>query len=222
MLKRKLILASVAWLLTAPQVQAQPITFSFSSTVANVSPELASIASVGDTFSGSFTFESEALAEPSDAPGMRAIYPGAGSAITLKVGDYTASAEGFYITVLNDLIFEGQYVGDRFLVATTHESQFSGPQVGAFSLGYFALVILDPSGALFDGLSLPTTAAAFQGQAYDSFANLLLQQPINSNAFLGVSIGASDVNLWTVPEPGTLGLLTAAALGLVLGRVKRS
>lgn len=42
---------------------------------------------------------------------MRAVYPGAGSAVMLQAGDYTAKESGFYVAGLNDWIFEGQSLG---------------------------------------------------------------------------------------------------------------
>lgn len=211
---RKSALLGTSLCLFATSAHAQPTTFSFTSRVADVAPELVTIAADGDSLTGTFTFDPTAIAEPSDAPGMRAIYPGAGSAVTLQVGNYAAKASGFYITVLNDWVFEGQALGDVFLVSTTHETLWDGPEVGAYSLGYFALVIRDPSGAMLDSIAIPTTAAVFDGGGYTSSASLGLLTPLNPNAFLSAGIQATDVTIRTVPTPGTLALLGAAALGV--------
>lgn len=201
--------------------QALPITFSFISTVAEVDPPLAGMATVGDTLRGTFTFDSAALSEPSDAPGMRAIYPEAGSALTLTVGTYTARATGFYITILNDWIADGAFLGDRFLVATTHESQVDAPNVGEYAFGSFALLVADPTGTMFDSIAIPTSTRPFEGRSYDSVAHLGLQKPLFLNAFLGAGIRAEDVALATVPEPSTFALLSFSLLGVCFASRRR-
>lgn len=209
--RRSITLGAALFLLSAA-AHALPITFSFSSTVSDVEAPLAGVAAVGDTIRGTFTFDPTALSEPSDAPGMRAIYPEAGSALTLTVGDYTARATGFYITILDDWVFEGQFLGDRFLVATTAESQVDALNVGEYAFGSFALVVADPTGTMFDTIEIPTSTTPFEGRSYDSAVYLGFQKPLFLNAFLGAGIRAEAVTLWTVPEPSTIALLGTSLL----------
>lgn len=201
--------------------QALPITFSFTSTVAEVDPPLSGVGIVGDTLRGTFTFDSAALSEPSDAPGMRAIYPEAGSTLTLTVGDYTARATGFYITILNDWTADGAFLGDRFIVATTAESQIDAPTVGEYAFGTFALEVIDPTGTMLDSVAIPTSTTAFEGLSYDSAAHIGFQKPLFLNAFLAAGIRAEGVTLGTVPEPSTIALLCVSLLGVCFASRRR-
>lgn len=218
--RRSITLGAALFLLSAA-AHALPITFSFSSTVSDVEAPLAGVASVGDTTRGTFTFDPAALSEPSDAPGMRAIYPEAGSALTLTVGDYTARATGFYITILDDWTADGVFLGDRFLVATTAESQIEAPNVGEYAFGTFALAVIDPTGTMFDSVAIPMSTTAFEGRSYDSAVHVGFQKPLFLNAFLGAGIRAEAVTLGTVPEPSTIALLGASLLGVCLTSRRR-
>ena len=219
--RRSITLGAALFLLSAA-AHALPITFSFSSTVSDVEAPLAGVASVGDTIRGTFTFDPAALSEPSDAPGMRAIYPEAGSALTLTVGDYTARATGFYIAILDDWTADGVFLGDRFLVATTAESQIDAPTVGEYAFGTFSLAVLDPTGTMLDSVAIPTGTTAFEGLSYKSAASIGFQKPLFLNVFLGAGIRAEAVTLGTVPEPSTIALLGASLLGVCLTSRRRT
>ena len=219
--RRSFTLGAALFLLSAA-AHALPITFSFSSTVSDVEAPLAGVASVGDTIRGTFTFDPAALSEPSDAPGMRAIYPEAGSALTLTVGDYTARATGFYIAILDDWTADGVFLGDRFLVATTAESQIDAPTVGEYAFGTFSLAVLDPTGTMLDSVAIPTGTTAFEGLSYKSAASIGFQKPLFLNVFLGAGIRAEAVTLGTVPEPSTIALLGASLLGVCLTSRRRT
>lgn len=219
--RRSITLGAALFLLSAA-AHALPITFSFSSTVSDVEVPLAGVAAVGDTIRGTFTFDPTALSAPSDAPGMRAIYPEAGSALTLTVGDYTARARGFYITILDDWTADGVFLGDRFLVATTAESQIEAPNVGEYAFGSFALVVADPTGTMFDSVAIPTGTTAFEGRSYDSAVHVGFQKPLLLNAFLGAGIRAEAPTLRTVPEPSTIALLGASLLSVCLTSRRRA
>ena len=219
--RRSITLGAALFMLSAA-AHALPITFSFSSTVSDVEAPLAGVASVGDTIRGTFTFDPAALSEPSDAPGMRAIYPEAGSALTLTVGDYTARATGFYIAILDDWTADGVFLGDRFLVATTAESQIDAPTVGEYAFGTFSLAVLDPTGTMLDSVAIPTGTTAFEGLSYKSAASIGFQKPLFLNVFLGAGIRAEAVTLGTVPEPSTIALLGASLLGVCLTSRRRT
>ncbi|APR04842.1 hypothetical protein Tchl_1995 [Thauera chlorobenzoica] len=218
--RRSITLGAALFLLSAA-AHALPITFSFSSTVSDVTPPLAGIAAVGDTIRGTFTFDPTALSAPSDAPGMRAIYPEAGATLTLTVGDYTARATGFYITILNDWIADGVFLGDRFIVATTAESQIDAPTVGEYAFGTFSLAVIDPTGTMLDSAAIPTDTSPFEGRSYDSAVHLGFQKPLFLNAFLGAGVRAEDVTLGTVPEPNTIALLGVSLFSLCLATRRR-
>lgn len=219
--RRSITLGAALFMLSAA-AHALPITFSFSSTVSDVEAPLAGVASVGDTIRGTFTFDPAALSEPSDAPGMRAIYPEAGSALTLTVGDYTARATGFYIAILDDWTADGVFLGDRFLVATTAESQIDAPTVGEYAFGTFSLAVIDPTGTMLDSVAIPTGTTAFEGLSYKSAASIGFQKPLFLNVFLGAGIRAEAVTLGTVPEPSTIALLGASLLGVCLTSRRRT
>ena len=230
--RRSITLGAALFMLSAA-AHALPITFSFSSTVSDVEAPLAGVASVGDTIRGTFTFDPAALSEPSDAPGMRAIYPEAGSALTLTVGDYTARATGFYIAILDDWTADGVFLGDRFLVATTAESQIDAPTVGEYAFGTFSLAVIDPTGTMLDSVAIPTGTmldsvsippgtTAFEGLSYKSSASIGFQKPLFLNVFLGAGIRAEAVTLGTVPEPSTIALLGASLLGVCLTSRRRT
>lgn len=218
--RRSITLGAALFLLSAA-AHALPITFSFSSTVSDVEAPLAGVAAVGDTIRGTFTFDPTALVAPSDAPGMRAIYPEAGSALTLTVGDYTARATGFYITILDDWTADGVFLGDRFIVATTAESHIDAPTVGEYAFGTFALAVIDPTGTMLDSVTIPTSTTPFEGLGYESAASIGFQKPLFLNAFLGAGIRAEDVTLRAVPEPNTIALLGVSLFGLCLASRRR-
>ncbi len=73
-------------------VRAEPITFQFEGTLTSVDAPLQGTFSVGNSFEGSYTFDSDSPATSGDAP--HAEYPNAITAMSFNSGTYLASAAG--------------------------------------------------------------------------------------------------------------------------------
>lgn len=123
---------------------AAPVTFSFSGVVNHVDARLFPAFSAGQTFSGSYTFESTT---PLTRPGNR--YNGAITAFGANLGSYNAvlGAGNNFIAVTNHRGF------DRYTLSAPLT-----PVPGAPGLALrFRLDLIDHSGNAFSSRALPTT-----------------------------------------------------------------
>ena len=110
------VLASFAVGLRPGLTDAAPVTFAFTATIDLVDPALTGTFSLGDTLSGTFTFESTA---PDSAPSASlGIYDSAVTAYQLTASSgYSASATKAQIVVF-DNSFSG---GDRYRSVVVHD-----------------------------------------------------------------------------------------------------
>lgn len=214
---QKLAIAAVAAIglagAAAQQSVAAPVTFQFKGTVTSVSAALSPPFNIGDTLSGSYTFEST-TAPRGGSNATTAVFD-ALTSLTLTIGGYTASsnAAAEIQTGNRDDIAE---FTDRYFVLSRASEGLSGPNVGSALLVAFGFRIDDSTGNVFaSALDLPTTLDLSDFDATDFGLDFELDgEPVRVGGFL-TRIGLP------VPAPGMValfGLATLLAGGLVRRR----
>ena len=209
-----------AGLLTGPQqANALPITFEFSGTVTTVNPALAGVFSVGQSFSGSYTFES--TAPDADGTAVFGTYENV-SAFTFNYGGgaYVGStapgvgSQSGRITVGNDepaVLFPDTY---RVLAFEAIET-VNGPDIGAFSVVAALLFMGDPTGTAFGSDALPLTPPPLSGFTVSEFSLGF------NNGQVDVAVLGTITSFNQVPEPATLALFGIGLAGLGLAARRR-
>jgi hypothetical protein len=128
--------------------QADLITFYFQGTVNNVNPVLSGEFSVGERFSGSYTFDSDTPNTSGGDPPNFGLYTGALTALSFTIDSYTGSATDGDINVWDNVPSDTYQVTSRVV---------TGPNVSDFELTLFQLEIGDSTNTALTSVALPLT-----------------------------------------------------------------
>ncbi len=180
--------------------QAALVTFNFTGVVTQIG-QVNSYGgtSIGDTFSGSFTFDDSVV-------GSGGIYnfSGSGVGISATIGSSSFQINPFTIRVSNQI--GGNGITDEYMVY--------GSEGPAQSDTDFQIVLVDASGLVFSDVSLPLTPPPLD--AFDRQAN---QVRLNIPATTNPNSAFNLTSLTAVPVPAAVWLF-GSALGL-LGWIKK-
>lgn len=224
------VTTAVATFVAAP-ASAALVSYNFSGTISQVTDTTAPAGNVGglnvgDTFFGSFQYESADAGADSDADPSRGFYALTGSVtslLTVTVDGLTFSAGPGAVDVRNDVVSS--------LSANSDALFYSGGPFDALPPGWsfsppagsgVTVAFIDPTGTTFASDALPTSFDVtdwFASQLFLSFTNVTFPGGTDQN----VSI-VGDVNLIpaAVPEPSSVVLLgLLGAVGGVVGWGKR-
>jgi hypothetical protein len=204
-------------LLGAGAAQAAPVTYYFAGTME--SSQVAPFISVGEAFSGSFTYNSAAaLANGRYDTGMT---------IGASVGAHSWSASAPSATIGGVAVNDNGANGDEFVVSSYFSypvmSAMTGPSPGGTSNYYMALLLRDTTSTAFSSGALPTVLnlASFD----QSYLNVSFLTGSFSQAYAaGKLTYLSTVNpadTFNTPEPQSLLLALTALAGLVCLRTFR-
>ena len=194
---RALMLAVPFWL--AGPAQAAPISFSFSGSLDSVDPLLSSEFSVGQAFSGSFTYESS-TAPTGDSDADVAFYH-AVTAFSVTTGSYTATSSSPSGAAFSISIFAG-FDCQSLLVNVAQTDGLTGPPVAGFPLSGAGIELNDSCNAAFQpAIPLPTSLS-LSALGEGGFAVFFLH-------FAGQDVGGPLSTLTPappIPEPTALAL----------------
>jgi len=175
---------------------AASITFNFTGTVTGVGAQLGtSTFSVGDTASGSYTFNSATV--DSVNGGTIGKYNGTISDLTLNIGSYIATlgAGSNFIEVRNLPTLDSY----------TMHAPFTGDTVNGRTPSYFAIELADPTHTAFNNDSLPTTPPNLASFATHTFRLV----------FNGGPVATVSGVLTAIPLPAAVILFGAGVVALV-------
>lgn len=209
---RSAVVASLV-LLPSQQAAATSITFSVSGIVTHVTPAPALLAqfSVGQTYSASYTFESDTAGIPNIDGGKD--YP-ALTAATFAIGTYTgslASSAGSFIRVQNNLF--GNTLDQYHVVLQNLSAEPIPTVVGPVGPSHLDLIdLVDmPFATALSSDALPLTPPSLS-----SFPTLQAWElDFESPEFFAQVLG-NVTSLEPVPESGTLALMGVSLAGVLL------
>ncbi len=199
---RGVICAGICTLLFPSGSQATIITFLFDAEVTAIG-QVNSFGGVliGDTFSGSYTFDSTVTG--TGAPGTKKYdFTGGSLGLTAQVGTESVVLTDYFIQIQNNI--SGP---------PTDVYQVEGATGPAQSDTFFRFVLFDTSGSVFSDESLPLTPpplASFNGENNE----VRKQFPTTTNPLTIFTI----TSLTLIPEPSTALLLASGLAALAVGR----
>lgn len=195
--------------MTSPTMAAS-VTFAFQGVVNAVDSSLFPSFNVGQTLSGSYTFESTT---PLTNPGNR--YNGAITSLNGTLGSYSAVLGGGnnFIAVRNNLV-----TGDHYIVSAPLSSVPAAVPGLAIR---FRMELIDPSVNVFTNTSLPTTPPSLGSFATNSW-RLVFEDSSGTARIRG-----SLTSLTAIPLPAAVilfgcGLIALIGLGAGSWRQKKS
>lgn len=218
----KSILLAATTLVLSTSVNAIPVTFNYEGTVNNVAPELSNYFSVGDLFTGAYTFESTALA---DASGPRlSVYKDILSG-QFTVGTYTGYLSAGQIGVGDDLFpdsasnFHDLYAPR---VGSPLHGAVTGPTIGAYDISIWGITLIDHTGTVFNSQELPLIPPDLA--AFDTSFLRIGFQDFSSNSSRVPQVSVFDFHLTgsltAVPEPSIMWLLGSGIVLIGIARRK--
>ena len=201
---------------------AVPIQFSYTGTVsvAEGSPENGPFeAFLDETMLVTYTFESSSPDQNKSANGD---YLDAITALEIKLGQYTYKSATGNIIIINNDVNPDQYIVDV-------PYGLEGPDIGEIPIARFQLIFSDNTHAFFKDDKIPVTQPepnSFSDAAmWLTFESLMpFDEPpekIFSEPQWGIISADGTVRIAAIPEPSTLLMLTAGAVGLICFRRKR-
>ena len=190
---RLLAPAALLLALAAPAAQASTITISFSGTIDEIGPDVASGFTSGDPFSGTIQFDD--ATPDTNASAILGDYGGAISSMSFDFGGYLATATVGQVSVRND-------TNDSFNAVTFNGN---GAQVAGLSLVSLSLSLVDSAGTTFSSDAIPASLSLSDF----FFAKGAIEFEGGTSRRVRGSISSLT---YTVPEPGALALLAVAGL----------
>ncbi len=196
------VLVAMAAAGASTTARAGLITFSFAGTVDSVDPTLGGTFLVGQTLTGTYTFESTTVAR-AGSNSTFAVFD-ALTNLDFTLGSYSASSSGApEIQVDNDPPLPNV---DRYAVVSRASDGLTGPAVAGQSLNFFGFRLDDSTNTVFtDALVLPTSLNLSDFDNRQFFIFFGDSPAIVSGTITSVS---------AVPEPSSL---TLAGLGGLFG-----
>jgi hypothetical protein len=200
MIRQMLAVAFLAAGISA-QAGAADVTFAFSGRLTNVSSNLSSFFSTGDTFSGRYTFDDSALdSDPSPDTGT---YTPA-MTFSLNMGPLSFSSA----TKLPTTIYVSNFATYSYFI----NSALTNPGVvGSLGLNYWELALIANNGVALNSDALPHTAFPL-ALAKTATLEMYFGPPAGSGFAFGDLTSYALVS--SIPEPGTYAMLLAG-LGLL-------
>lgn len=206
-------LLAVSVLVAAGQASASVVTVGFTGVVDAVDSDLSSGFSVGQTLSGTYSFESTTPARAGSDSNF-AVFD-ALTSVNFSIGSYSGSSSGApEIQVDNDPPPPNV---DRYAVLSRSSEGLSGPAVNGFDLNTFAFVMFDATNTVFtDALILPLdpNLSQFTDSGFFLFFNTALSSAQVSGHLTSLSTVA-------VPEASTLALSACGLVALIAFARKR-
>ena len=199
----------------ATSANASLITFNFTGTVTLVESPLGGTFSLGQTLSGSYTFDSSIAATGASTSNF-AVF-NALTSFNFSIGGYSASSSGApEIQVDND---PGAPNHDRYAIVSQASNGLTGPDVSSLALNTFGFRLDDSTDSVFSNALILPTALNFSDFTSSSFFVFFT----NSAGALSIVSGTlTDVS--AAPLPATLPLFASGlgALGLLGWRRKKN
>ncbi len=194
----------------ASSAQAAMLTANYTGTVTFVPTELSSEFSVGDTITGTYTFESTTPARAGSTMEF-AVFDALTSA-SYTVGSYTATSAATQEIQVDDVLN-----ADRYGVVSRASDGLTGADVNGLSLFFASFRLDDSTGTVFNNaLILPTSIDL---NDFDSTGFFLSFGPTQAGGFPTLSGTIESFSI--VPEPSTFVLASLGGLGLVAFGIRR-
>jgi hypothetical protein len=162
--------------------------------------------SVGDTFSGSFTYDTQATLSGISSDGYQAIYLDGVISQIFTLGSYSAPSAELADGVDGSLsIVDGRYGTDVFQTGSYYSSSdwFSGATIS----------LQDNTDSIYNDMSIPN-ALDFNGFHYKGFSLFFLQRSNNDQLQLRGNITSLVKAPIDVPEPSSIWLFGLALLSI--------
>ena len=199
------LLAAAVVLMAAGTADGAPMTYVFEGAVTFVPTELASEFSAGESISGIYAFDSDAL-DLNPAPDLGS-YPY--ESFDVAIDDYMASSADGRIEVWND-------VGGFDIYRVQNLDTLVGDAIGVWMPTGFTLQLTDDTASVFDSDALPLTVPELE-DAMTSIFRLSFEDGSGQVRTLDGTITSFS----HVPEPSTALLFAGGLMGLVAGRCRR-
>jgi hypothetical protein len=189
---------------------AGPVTITFTGTLDSVDSPLGGTFAVGQSLTGSYTFESTTAARAGSTSTF-AVFD-ALTSLSFTLGSYSASS-----TAAPEIQIDNNpptpFV-DRYAVVSRASEGLSGGSVGGNALNFFGFRLDDSTNTVFStALDLPTVLdlSRFDNrQFFVAFSN-------GTDLFLANGTITSLTSSAAVPEPSSLALAATALVGLGMG-----
>jgi len=197
------------------------VTFNFTGTVNSVDPNLSGSFAVGNSITGSYTFDTTAPnTDPGGDPNV-GIY-NSDLAYTVSAGSFTSSGAGFSFNVFYNLVLAPNAFRDQYRVAETQGNGLSvnGLAYNAFSLDLWTTSPTANSTPLARD-ALPPIPPVISNFARNELTFYFID-PNNTATGVDYVFGTLDTLTEAVPEPSTwaMMLLGFAGIGFMAYRRK--
>jgi hypothetical protein len=193
-------------LMAAGSANGTTMTYVFDGMVTFVPTELASEFSAGESISGIYPFDTDAL-DLNVSPDLGS-YPY--DSFDVAIDDYTASSADGRIEVWND-------IGGFDIYRVQNLDALVGDSVGAWMPTEFTLQLNDDTASVFDSDDLPLTVPDLE----DSMTSIF-RLSFEDGSGQVRTLDGTITSFSHVPEPSTALLFAGGLMGLVARRCRRS